>query len=230
MRSTKLSGIAAILVGVLYIVTFIILLISPPGENAVMDHVNYMNQLVAVHYILGFLGVLGIMVVLTLSRTIEDLTLHSEWYPFSKVMAIIGFSLLAINNFRQTGLDHELSHEAMLKGGDILETVVLSWAGLVELSPQGWLDFGFVGLWIFTFGSMTLKRKKQKVLSVLGMLSGGCFLITVLGNVTGLSILVQIGMGLGGLLLIPAWFIYNGILLFKGIQTSNLKTNTSVHF
>ncbi|MEH7886380.1 hypothetical protein V7654_18935 [Bacillus sp. JJ1609] len=216
MKSTKLGGISAILVGVLYIVTVIIVLLSPPGENAVVDHVTYMNQLVAVHYILGFLGVLGIMVVLTLSRTIEEITQHSEWYPFAKIMAIIGFSLLAINNFRQTGLDHELSHQAVHRGGEILETVVLSWAGLVELSPQGWLDFGFVGLWIFTFGAMTLRRKKQRALSILGMLSGGCFILTVLGNVTGLSIFVQIGMGLGGLLFIPAWFIYNGVLLVKG--------------
>lgn len=72
-----------------------------------------------------------------------------------------------------------------------------------------------------TLGAMTLKRKKQKLLSILGMLSGSCFIITVLGNVTGLSFLVQIGMGLGGLILVPAWFISNGILLLKGMQTSN---------
>lgn len=229
MKSTKLSGISAILVGVFYISTVIIVLMSPPGENAVLDHVNYMNQLMAVHYILGFLGVLGIMVTLTLSRTIEELTLHSEWYPFTKIMAIIGFALLAINNLRQTGLDHELSHEAVHKGGEILETVVISWAGLVELSPQGWLDFGFVGLWIFTFGVITLKRKKQKLVSILGMLSGSCLIITVIGNVTGISILVQIGMGLGGLLLVPAWFIYNGILLLTGKQTKNIKKGEFVN-
>ncbi|WP_442598646.1 hypothetical protein [Neobacillus sp. D3-1R] len=226
MKKTTLGGISAILVGLLYLLTVIIVLLSPPGENAVVDHVTYMNQLILVHYILGFLGILGVMVVLTLSRTIEKQTSHSEWYPYSKVMAIIGFALLAINNLRQTGLDHELSHEALHTGGAVLDTIVLAWAGLVELSPQGWLDFGFVGIWIFTVSVFSLKRNNQKLLSYLGLIGGSCFILTVLGNVTGLSLLVMIGMGLGGLVIVPAWFIYNGALLLK---KSNLNTSITTN-
>ncbi|OCA82239.1 hypothetical protein A8F94_20200 [Bacillus sp. FJAT-27225] len=215
MEKTKLGGASAILVGIFYLLTVILVLLSPPGENAVADHVTHMYPLMAVHYLLGFLGVFGIMVVLTISRTIKKQTSGSEWYPYSKVMAVIGFALLAINNFRQTGLDHELSHDAMQSGGPVLESVVIGWVGLVELSPQGWIDFGFVGIWILTVSVFSLKRNNQKVLSYLGLLGGTCFILTVLGNVTGLSILVMAGMGLGGLVVVPAWFIYYGILLLK---------------
>ncbi|WP_413299520.1 hypothetical protein AA0X95_16050 [Bacillus sp. 1P10SD] len=215
MKKTRLGGISALIVGFLYILTVVIVLVSPPGENPVVDHVTYINRLVAVHYILGFLGVLGIMVVLAISNRLEKYTESSEWYPYSKVMAIIGFALLAINNFRQVGMDHELSHEAMMKGGVVFETIVTSWAGLVELSPQGWVDFGFVGLWIFTVGIITNKYLNKKVLSILGMVGGACFILTVLGNVSGITVLVMVGMGLGGLIIVPIWFISFGILLVK---------------
>jgi hypothetical protein len=229
MKKTTLGGISAILVGIAYLLTVILVLSSPPGENAVVDHVTHMVPLMMAHYILGFLGILGIMVVLTLARTLENQTANSEWYPYSKVMAIIGFALLAINNFRQTGLDHELSHDAIHAGGAVLDSVVIGWVGLVELSPQGWIDFGFVGIWILTVSVYSLKRKGQKLLSYLGLIGGSCFIITVVGNVTGQSILVMIGMGLGGLVIIPAWFIYHGILLLKKSSLqSHLSTDVNI--
>ncbi|SFA87197.1 MULTISPECIES: hypothetical protein [unclassified Bacillus (in: firmicutes)] len=215
MKKTKLGGISSVIVGLLYFLTVIIVLLSPPGANPVVDHVTYMNQLIAVHYILAILGVLGIMVVLAVSNSLEAFTSKSEWYSYSKIMAIIGFSVLALNNFRQIGIDHELSHEAMAKGGETLDTIVMSWVGLVELSPQGWLDFGFVGLWVLTVGIITYKHSSKKILSGLGVVAGACFILTVIGNVTGISLLVMIGMGLGGLVVMPIWFIANGIGLLK---------------
>jgi hypothetical protein len=226
---TKLGGISAILIGLLYLVTVLVILMSPPGENAVVDHVSHMYKLIIAHYALGFIGIFGIMFVLTISRTIEHLTLDSEWYPFSKTMAIIGFALLAINNLRQTGMDHELSHEALHTGGAVLDTVVVAWTGLAELSPQGWIDFGFVGIWIFTVSLINLKKNNQKLLSYLGMIGGSCFIITVLGNVIGQSLLVMIGMGLGGLIVVPAWFIYNGVLLIKKNNLARTKQSTTIN-
>ncbi|WP_316572261.1 hypothetical protein [Neobacillus sp. YIM B06451] len=172
MKKTTLGGISAILAGLCYLLTVILVLISPPGKNAVVDHVTHMYKLMLVHYILGFLGILGIMVVLTMSRTIEKQSALSEWYPYSKVMAIIGFALLAINNFRQTGLDHELSHEAMHAGGEVFNAVVIGWVGLVELSPQGWVDFGFVGIWILTVSVFSFHSNKLG--SYLGLIGGSC--------------------------------------------------------
>ncbi|MEH7094884.1 hypothetical protein [Neobacillus vireti] len=225
MKKTRLGGISAVIVGVLYLLTVVIVLTSPPGENPVIDHITYMNKLIAVHYVLGILGVLGIMVVLAISNKIEPYTLSSEWYPYTKVMAIIGFALLALNNLRQIGLDHELSHKAMAKGGVVFDTIILAWAGLVELSPQGWLDFGFVGLWIFTVSLITFTHTKQKFLSVIGWIGGSCFILTVIGNVTGISLLVMIGMGLGGLVVVPLWFVLYGTILIK--KNTTLETTES---
>jgi hypothetical protein len=228
MKRTKLGGISAIMVGLLYITTVVIVLISPPGDNPVVDHVTYMKKLILVHYALGFLGVLGIMVVLAMTSTIEEYTKTNEWYPYTKVMALIGFAVLALNNLRQIGIDHQLSHDAVSKGGAVLETVVMSWAGLVELSPQGWLDFGFVGLWILTINIIMFRNTKRRFLPVLGMISGLLFIMTVFGNVTGLSSLVMIGMGLGGLVLVPIWFIVNGFILIKRDTTIQLNQSTAV--
>jgi hypothetical protein len=130
-------------------------------------------------------------------------------------MAIVGFALLSINNLRQVGIDHELSHKAMEKGGPVLDTVILGWAGLVELSPQGWIDFGFIGIWMVTVSIVTLLHHKRRWQSIVGLIGGFCFILTVLGNVTGISILVMIGMGLGGLVAVPLWFISSGWILIK---------------
>ena len=114
----------------------------------------------------------------------------------------------------------------MHAGGAVLDAVVIGWVGLVEFSPHGWIDFGFVGIWILTVSVYSLKLNNQKLLSYLGYCGGSCFIITVLGNVTGLSFLVMIGMGLGGLVFVPAWFIYYGVILLK---KSNLPTKLSTN-
>ncbi|WP_053365066.1 hypothetical protein [Bacillus sp. FJAT-27245] len=215
MKKTRLGGISAIVIGLLYLLTVVLVLSAPPGENSVIDHVHYMNRLIAVHYVLGFLGLFGIMAVLAVSNKLEGQTKWSEWYPYTKVMAIIGFAILALNNLRQVGLDHELSHAAVEKGGETLDTIVMAWVGLVELSPQGWIDFGFVGIWIVTVSYFTLKSGGMKLLSVFGFVGGSCFIITVLGNVSGVSFLTMIGMGLGGLAAVPVWFIMMGRVLLK---------------
>jgi hypothetical protein len=101
------------------------------------------------------------------------------------------------------------------KGGEVLDTIVLSWAGLVELSSQSWLDFGFVGIWITTVSLITLVHQKRRYLSVLGLVAGMCFIMTVVGNVTGVSVLVTIRMGLGGLVVVPIRFISFGFILIK---------------
>ncbi|HYK75242.1 MAG TPA: hypothetical protein VEV44_19265 [Pseudoneobacillus sp.] len=228
MESTRLGGFSAILLGLCYVLTVIFVLLSPPGENAVVDHVTYMNKLISVHYILGFAGLFGIMAVLTISKTLEKHLVYSEWFPYTKVMAIIGFALLSINNFRQVGMDHELAHQAMNTGGTVYDTIVLAWAGLVELSPQGWIDFGFVGIWILTVSLYSLKYINRKAHSLIGIVGGSCFILTVMGNVFGVQLLVMFGMGLGGLIMVPLWFLLTGSSLIKNhnktITTSNTKS------
>jgi len=39
--------------------------------------------------------------------------------------------------------------------------------------------------------------------------------VTVVGNVTGVSVLVTIRMGVGGLVVVPIWFISLGFILIK---------------
>jgi len=59
------------------------------------------------------------------------------------------------------------------KGGEVLDTIVLSWAGLVELSPQGWLEI--IALSVFGLpppASLPLCTKKEDIFLYWGWLRG----------------------------------------------------------
>ncbi|MBB6452676.1 hypothetical protein HNQ94_001122 [Salirhabdus euzebyi] len=205
--------VSSCIVGILYLLTVMMILFSPPGDNAVIDHVEHGTKLILAHYFLGFLGFFGIAVVMKSSSFLKA---KYEFLDYTKILAIIGFGLLSINNLRQIGVDHDLAHQAIHHGAGYYDFTVFFWRGLVELSPQGWVDFGFVGLWLITLNYLFLKEKTiHFVHSVVGMVLGACFVITVLGNVISVSLLTQLGMGLGGTILAPIYFVWLGLALLK---------------
>lgn len=209
------GAVCSVLAGALYIGMVALFILVPVGENAVVDHHHFASILNVGHYLLAFLGLAGLAAVPSLTKTVS--AEPSPFLFFAGTVALIGFALMSINNFRQTGIDHQLAHEAMAKGGDVLDAVIIGWAGFVELSPDGWLDFGGVGLWIFALSVTALRiNAGYRKVNLLGLAAGGCLLLTVLGNATGVQPLVVIGIGIGGLTVIPAWFITQGILQWKG--------------
>lgn len=220
--SFKFGAITSILAGVMYIGMVLVFMLTPVGENAVIDHHHYYAILNVGHFLLAALGLCGLAAVPAITKSVTEKP--SEFLSFSKLIAMIGFALMSINNFRQTGIDHQLAHEAVGYGGAVLDAVVIGWAGFVELSPDGWIDFGGVGLWILAVSYAALKAGKfNKWLSFLGFVAGTCLLITVLGNSIPFQQMVVIGIGLGGLSVIPLWFILQGIRLLR----SRVEVHTS---
>jgi len=217
-KLSMFSVVSSIMVGILYFSMVTLFILVPAGENPVIDHHEQKVLLIVGHYLLAFLGFFGMAAVLAISKRLVDNP--TDLHVFTKLIALIGFALMAINNFRQAGLDHDLSHEAVMKGGDVLDTVSISWAGLVELSPDGWIDFGGVGLWMFIFSLSTFRNEKfSKKLSILGLIAGSCLMITVLGNVIGFQPFVVAGIGIGGLTVIPLWFIFQGAGLYQLLKS-----------
>ncbi|PLR99252.1 hypothetical protein CVD19_02760 [Bacillus sp. T33-2] len=196
-------------------------ILVPVGANAVEDHHHYYTILNVGHFLLAFLGLCGIAAVPAITKHVVDEP--SEFVSFSKMIATIGFALMSINNFRQSGLDHDLAHDAVTHGDDVLDAVIIGWAGLVELSPDGWIDFGGVGLWILSISYVALRNKTQtSKMNYLGFVSGTCLVITVIGNALSFQPLVVLGVGIGGLTVIPLWFILQGVKLQKVNKQSNV--------
>lgn len=154
-KANRFGAISSIAAGVLYVAMVILFIVVPVGANAVIDHHHYANILNVGHFLLAFLGLAGLAAVPALTEKAAGEP--SPFLAFTRTVAMIGFALMSINNFRQTGLDHQLAHEAVTKGGDVLDAVIIGWAGFVELSPDGWLDFGGVGLWLLAL-SITVLR------------------------------------------------------------------------
>lgn len=210
----KLAGPAAILSGIMMILTAVLLVTTPQTGNSILDHANHPVRFIATHYLLAFGSVLSIAMLPALQRILK--ARRSEWLTWTSTIALIGFALTAINNFRQAGLDASLADAYLKASSTVQETMLINWAGLVELSPQGWLDYVGVGSWILTVSLVALRKGAfNRFLNLVGIATGTFYMLLVIGNAFGIEWLLRVSLILGGVLLAPIWFIGMGIRLMK---------------
>lgn len=215
MKRTRFGAYAAFSVGIFFFLSVLTILLTSPGPGSLIDHMTYIYATIGMHYMLGLTGILGVMVVLAVSRMMEEHHGSSEWFTYAKFMGLIGFALLATNNFRQIGLDYEMLHQAQ-EPGQTQQSIDLAWAGIIELSPKGWLDFFLIGTWILTVSWKACRSdRKQTFYRLTGIIAALSFWLIVLGNMGEYSLLVLIGMGVGGLVMVPIWFGLNGLKLLR---------------
>jgi len=215
MKRTRIGAFAAFAVGSFFFLSVLTILVTSPGPGSLIDHMTYIYATIGMHYLLGLTGILGVMAVLAVSRMMEEHHGASEWFTYAKFMGLIGFALLATNNFRQIGLDYEMLHQAK-EPGQTAQSTDLAWAGIIELSPKGWLDFFLIGTWILTVSWKAFRSdQKRTFYRLTGIIAALSFWLIVLGNMGEFSLLVLLGMGVGGLVMVPIWFSLNGFRLLK---------------
>lgn len=210
----KLSGPAAILTGLLMIATAFLLVTTPATDNPVLDHVNYPGAYMATHYLLAFGAVSALAVLPTIQRRLK--AGRHEALTWASTLAVIGFALTAINNFRQAALDDTLAKAYSVADAAVQKSMVINWVGLVELSPTGWIDYVGVGLWILTVSVVAWRKGAfNRLLNSVGLLAGSCYMLIVIANALGLEVLFRISVILGGVLAVPIWFIGMGLTLMR---------------
>jgi hypothetical protein len=213
----KLGGTCSIILGILYLVIGITYLLLPAEQRPGIADDMFLPSLAQNPTILiiqwwafALSGLLGIAVVLAVSESVRSA--NEGWVRWTSNLAILGFAVVAINNFRN--IDFQPGRAAAYMEGDALIKTALEVSGPFSLDPQGWLGFGAVGLWVLVVSLLTLRAGTwPRALTYLGITVAVVYWLVVAGFVSNQETLIAIGAALGGIILGPIWYIWTGLRL-----------------
>jgi hypothetical protein len=222
---SKLGGICSILLGVSYIVIAVTFLPLPPEQQQIVG--LYTNPgaflesfaknptLLIVEFWAEALGsLLGIAAVLAISEGVRS-TKNEGWVRWISMLAIIGLTITAIDDFRFLALTP--IRAAAYVNGDAAVKAALTVPGALEgLDPQPWLRLGAVGLWVLVVSLLALRGGIwPKPLAYVGIGSAIVYWLAVAGIVLQLVSVIRIKAGAGAFILVPIWYIWLGLRLRK---------------
>jgi hypothetical protein len=89
-------------------------------------------------------------------------------------------------------------------------------AGLALDVPDGVLTYGAVGIWVAVISFLSVRQQTQpSSFAYLGFATAGALFAGVIGYGLLVRPFIVIAVGVGGSLLVPAWFIFAGLLLLR---------------
>ena len=133
-------------------------------------------------------------------------------YGIAEVWGLVGLAVAAIDFALMQS--KALSIAQAFGGLDAPAQSAVVAMGLPRLDPTGLFSFGLFGLFLATF-SWTARRALGPVLPWLGMLGALLYWAGFVGTAAHRPILVDIGAGLGGVIVAPIWSAWLGITLWR---------------
>jgi len=218
----KLGGICAVIVGILYVLVGITYLLLPEAQKGGPEIEDFAKILLSVNqnpiltmllYVeFALIGILAFAAVPAISGLVQ--TVNEDWARWTKNLAYLGFAVLAINYFRAIALTPWRAEA--FAAGDASTRAAIAGVGPILIDPQGWLSFGAVSLWLLVVNILALREGKlPKLLGIIGIVGAILYALVVAGNVTGITLLIMIAAGLGGIIVGPIWFIWIGVRLLR---------------
>ena len=210
----KLGGSCSILLGISYLVIGITYLLLPAEQKQGIATDVFLTSfaqnptiLTIQYWVFALSGLIAIAVVLAVS---EGLRSGNEgWVRWTSNLAILGFAVVAINNFRSLAFQPGLA-AAYLEGDAVTKTVI-EFGGPFSLDPQNWLGFGAVGLWVLVVSLLAFRAGAwPKLLAYVGIATAVAYWLVVAGAVFNQETLITIAAALGGIILAPIWYIWTG--------------------
>ena len=217
---SKLGGNCSILLGILYLVIGITYMLLPADQKQTSAVDKFLpslaeNPTTQIIQWWGFAlsGLVAIAVVLAVSESVRSE--NEGWVRWTSNLAILGFAVVAINNFRNIAFQPGLAG-AYVEGDAVTKTVI-ELSGPFSLDPHGWLGFGTVGLWVLVVSLLALRTGAwPKLLTYVGIATAVAYWLIVAGFVLNQEILFTIGAAVGGIILAPIWYIWAGLQLRQG--------------
>jgi hypothetical protein len=166
----------------------------------------------------------GAVVAIDAIPAIADrfLALNPGLIMWTRNLSLIGYATLAINEFTILARWPSLANAYM--EGDASVRAVIAAEPLVLLDHQGWLMYGAVGLFIFVISALGLRQKAMPVfLAYVGLVAGILFWLVVAGFILANEIFIALAAGLGGVVLVPTFYIWIGMLMRKDVGVASLE-------
>lgn len=127
--------------------------------------------------------------------------------------AWLGFAVLARSHLMELAFDRKVIPH-YLEAGPAYQEAVHVVAGLALDVPDGFLTYGAIGAWVACTSALALRaRLLPRPLCVLGFVAALTYLAGVLGYTFSFHPLIVLSVGLGGFVVVPAWFAGLGFAL-----------------
>jgi uncharacterized protein DUF4386 len=214
---SKLGGNCSILLGISYLLIGVTYLLLPADQKqtSATDKFllsfaqNPITQMIQ-FWEFALSGLIGIAVVLAVSESVRSA--NEGWVRWTSNLAVLGFAVVAINNFRNIAF--QPGRAAAYMEGDAATRTVIELSGPFGLDPQNWLGFGVVGLWVLVVSLLALRAGTwPKLLAYIGIATAVAYWLIVVGSIFNLEALFTIAAALGGIILAPIWYIWTGLRL-----------------
>ncbi len=219
---SKLGGITAIAMGVLYLLVGLIYVLTPADQKAYMDFARFWPSFAEIpvfgvmQSVVWFLiGILALAAVPAISRLIS--LECGELLCWMKRLGLFGFAVGALQEIRSAALSVRIA-QAYVTGSEAVKNSIIATQGVQGLDPLFVFAFGFVGLWFFSYNLTALLRGTlPKVLSIIGIAGGVAYWLALIGNVFQIIPIIIVA-AIAAIVIAPIWLIWIGGMLLKTKQ------------
>jgi hypothetical protein len=220
----RFGGLCSILLGIVAILVSVVYLLLPPEQRLGVKAAVILpsvargaNLLLTQFWLLALEGVLGLVVVIALSRLV--LSVGDGWVRFTGLLAIVGFAITAVGNVitiaRLPGV------AATYVAGDASTKAALAPVWRSTLDPYGIFGYGAVGLWILVISVLALRSSRlPRPLTYVGLAYGVLLLLIPVALLTGATTILLIVVVVLSAIAGPIWWIWSGLQLLDQPVTS----------
>lgn len=218
----RVGGVAAILLGASYPLVGLTYMFQPDGLNQTVDYARHLRAYgtgATWLHVAEFAGLaLGaVLAFAAIPAVAERFRQGAEgWVRWSSAVAYLGFGALAVSTVRHLVIEPELAQAFRLAGPDGRPAVVAA-ASTLSADPDGWLQFGGVGLWVLAISVIGLRgRQMPAALGIVGIAMAAMYWVPIVATYLPVPSLNAVAAGLGGVVLAPLWYVWLGVLLYRG--------------
>lgn len=138
---------------------------------------------------------------------------HRGAVLWSGLAALVGFAVMARSHLMEAAWDRKII-PVYQTADPAFQQAVHVVAGLALDVPDGILTYGAPGIWIAVVSVLVIRQPSlPPAFGYLGLAAAGALLAGVVGYALLLRPFIVIAVGVGGFVLVPAWFTWAALLI-----------------